>query len=113
MNGKEVLAEVELEYLGLLMDSDGPRDAKLRERVSVASAILRQLVEMRVLARGMSVRQARNIFMALVASKWAFACFVVPSTEDTIKALDAVDAGSFPQCSWRAEPRKTRRRVSR
>lgn len=91
--GAPLLAENEIEYLGVPLNADGPTDTKLRARVRGAAAALASLRDNRLVVRDMSVHAARTLYKAFVSSVWTYACFLVPFTTASKKALDSVDAG--------------------
>lgn len=49
--------------------------------------------ELHIFVRGMDLSHARMIYDTFIVSKWTFACFLQPITEETLKRLNALDAG--------------------
>ena len=111
VNSKAILPAASFEYLGITITTNGPNDDSLRRRTQSASYALHELRTQHILVRGMDIRHARMIYDTFIVSKWSYACFLQPVSEDTLMRLNGLDAGflSMVNATVRARRKGPRR----
>lgn len=92
IGGGEILADLEADYLGVPISTQGSSASKTRKRVAGAAGALARLMQTNVLVRGMDVQQAREVYRTFIEARWTYACFLVPMDLELERAIDAVDA---------------------
>ena len=93
VNDKKILPADSFEYLGVTITATGPSDSSMRRRIQSAIMALHSMKTLHILVRGMDIRHARMIYDNFIVSKWSYACFLQPVTDETLKRLNGLDAG--------------------